>query len=80
MSDFFWEPSPELVRNASLTRLMERLGCASYRDLHRLSVDDPDRFWTELVADLGLVFVEPWARTVDASEVPSGRVGSSAES
>ncbi len=70
MSDFFWEPSPELVRDANLTRLMARLGCTSYRDLHRVSVDEPDRFWGELVADLGLVFTDPWERTVDASEGP----------
>jgi acetyl-CoA synthetase len=70
VSDFFWEPSPEFVRDANLTRLGTRLGCASYDELHRASVDEPDRFWPELVSDLGLVFTQHWDETVDASDGP----------
>jgi acetyl-CoA synthetase len=70
VSDFFWEPSPEFVRDANLTRLMTRLQCASYDELHRMSVDQPDRFWPELVADLGLVFAQHWDQTVDAGDGP----------
>ena len=49
---------------------MRRLGCGDYHELHRVSVEDPERFWPEVVADLGLVFSRPWERVVDASDGP----------
>jgi acetyl-CoA synthetase len=67
---FVWEPSPELVEHANLTRLMRALGAADYRGLHRISIEEPDRFWPAVVADLGLDFSEPWRRVVDASRGP----------
>jgi acetyl-CoA synthetase len=66
----YWEPTPDFVEQTNLTRLMRRLGCASYDELHRISVEDPDRFWPELVADLGLVFTRSWNEVVDASDGP----------
>src|SRR5438270_4985108 len=46
---------------------MQRLGVERYADLHRISVDAPDRFWPEVVDDLGLEFFAPWERVVDTS-------------
>src|SRR5205814_5369699 len=57
----------EVVEHANLTRLLRRLGCADYHELHRLSVEEPGRFWPEVVDDLGIVFAEPWREVVDAS-------------
>jgi acetyl-CoA synthetase len=70
VNDFIWSPSPELVEQANVTRLMQRLGCADYRELHRVSIEDPERFWPEVVADLGLEFAQPWARVLDVSRGP----------
>src|SRR5262249_58308574 len=50
--------------------LMRRLGCDRYRELHRISVEDPERFWPEVVADLGIEFSRPWERVVDVSRGP----------
>ena len=70
MSDFIWEPTPELVERANLTRLARRLGAEGYADLQRISVDDPERFWPTLIDDLGIEFSTPWDTVVDASRGP----------
>src|SRR5207237_1284641 len=35
--------------------------------LHRVSVEEPERFWPAVVADLGLEFSRPWDEVVDVS-------------
>ena len=70
MSDFIWQPSSELVERANVTRLQRRLGAGSYAELHRISVDEPDRFWPAVVDDLGIEFSQPWTSVVDTSRGP----------
>ncbi len=67
MSEFVWTPSADQVESANLTRLAHRLGVERYGDLHRLSVEEPERFWPAVIEDLGLEFSEPWERVVDTS-------------
>jgi acetyl-CoA synthetase len=68
VAEVVWTPSASQVEHANVTRLARRLGCRDYRELHRLSVEDPVRFWPEVVADLGLEFSRPWERVLDASD------------
>ena len=70
VSDVVWSPSPERVERANITRLVRRLGCADYHDLHRVSIEEPERFWPELIDDLGLAFSQPWERVLDVSDGP----------
>ena len=70
MSDFIWQPSADLVERANVTRLQRRLGAGSYAELHRISIEEPDRFWPVLVDDLGIEFSEPWTSVVDSSRGP----------
>jgi acetyl-CoA synthetase len=67
MSEFVWEPSAERVEQANVVRLWRKLGCESYHELHRLSVEEPERFWPALIDDLGLEFSTPWERVLDDS-------------
>jgi acetyl-CoA synthetase len=67
MNDFVWRPDEERIRSANLTRLAQRLGVDGYRELHQVSVEDPERFWPAVVEDLGLEFAEPWDQVVDTS-------------
>ena len=62
-----WSPGEALVESANLTRLGRRLACADYHELHRLSVEDPERFWPEAIDDLGLEFSRRWDRVLDES-------------
>ena len=67
MAEVVWTPPPDRIERANLTRLQRSLGCATYGDLHRLSIEDPERFWPEVVGDLGLEFAQPWERVLDVS-------------
>jgi acetyl-CoA synthetase len=68
MSEFVWEPSEERFESANVVRLWRKLGCDGYHELHRLSVEDPERFWPALIDDLGLEFSRPWDRVLDTSD------------
>jgi acetyl-CoA synthetase len=65
---FTWRPTEEQLRSANVARLAERLGCEDFASLHRLSVEEPDRFWAEVVDDLDLRFSERWERVLDDSD------------
>jgi acetyl-CoA synthetase len=45
VGDFVWTPTAERVESANITRLARSLGVERYDDLHRISIDDPERFW-----------------------------------
>ncbi len=68
MSEFVWEPSRERHEQANVVRLWRKLGCESYHELQRLSIEDPERFYPALVDDLGLEFSTPWERVLDTSK------------
>ncbi|HSX22078.1 MAG TPA: AMP-binding protein [Gaiellaceae bacterium] len=70
MSDFIWAPPPGLVEQANVTRLARRLGAEGFHELHRISVEEPERFWPEVVADLGIEFSRKWDAVLDASRGP----------
>ena len=53
-----------------MTRLMRALGCADYAELHRVSIEEPDRFWPVVVDDLALEFSTPWERVLDLRRGP----------
>ena len=65
LSEFVWSPDEARLARANLTRLMRRLGVDRYGELHRISIEEPDRFWPELVDDLGLEFSTPWEQVLD---------------
>ena len=67
---FTWTPSPEQLQAANVARLARRLGTDDHAELHRVSVDEPERFWPTVVEDLGLEFSTPWERVLDESRGP----------
>ena len=69
-SEFVWQPSPELIERANLTRLQRALGASDYHELHRISIEEPDRFWPVLIDDLGIEFSRRWDAVVDPSRGP----------
>jgi acetyl-CoA synthetase len=68
VSDVVWTPSRERIESANVARLMRRFGCETFMELHRVSVHEPERFWPEVVDDLGLVFSRTWDAVLDASD------------
>ena len=70
MTDFVWEPTQDFLAQSNLIRLIQRFGVDNYSELHRISIEEPERFWPEMIDDLGLEFSEPWERVVDMSRGP----------
>jgi acetyl-CoA synthetase len=65
---FSWVPTPEQRESANVSRLARALGCDDYAELHRVSIDDPDRFWRTVRADLDLPLFRDWDLTADLSQ------------
>jgi len=55
VGELLWSPSPERVARTRMARFAARLGCDGYPALHRLSVEDPERFWPALWDECDLV-------------------------
>ena len=68
MGEFIWEPSPDYIENANVTRLMRRHGIADFLDLVRRSQDDIEWFWEAVIDDLGIDFFTPYDKILDDSE------------
>ena len=64
---FAWRPSAAQLESANVTRLARALGCEDYAALHRLSVDEPERFWRAVADDLELDLARPWDAVRDDS-------------
>jgi acetyl-CoA synthetase len=68
MSEFVWHPTPEIVDQANVTRLMQRHGITSIDALMQRSVDEQEWFWQAIVDDLGIEFETPFTKVRDASQ------------
>ncbi len=63
--NYAWTPSPAQLEQANVVALAQALGCADYAELHRVSVEEPDRFWRAVAADLELELSRPWDAVLD---------------
>ncbi|MGH2698072.1 MAG: AMP-binding protein [Actinomycetota bacterium] len=70
MSDFIWEPTPDYIENANVTRLMHRQGVDDFHDFVKRSQDDIEWFWDAVVEDLNIEFFSPYDRVLDVSAGP----------
>ncbi|HEX8065869.1 MAG TPA: AMP-binding protein [Thermoleophilaceae bacterium] len=67
MSELAWEPTPEYVERANVTRLMRAHGIETIDELRRRSVEDVEWYWDAAVKDLGIEFSTPYSRVLDTS-------------
>ena len=70
MSDFIWEPTPEYIENANVTRLMRKHGIEDFNALVRRSQEDTEWFWDAAIEDLGIEFFVPYEKLLDTSKGP----------
>jgi acetyl-CoA synthetase len=68
MSDLAWQPTPEYVERANVTRLMQITGLGSIGELRRRSTEDIAWYWDAVVKDLQLEFATPYEQVVDLSD------------
>jgi acetoacetyl-CoA synthetase len=72
-----WQPSPERIRSANLTRFMGQVGedwgvaVSDYAALHAFSLNEPQKFWHSMIDFAGLV-AETWGTRalVDEDKMP----------
>jgi acetyl-CoA synthetase len=67
MTELAWEPTPEYVERANVTRLMRAHGIDTIDELRRRSVEDVEWYWDAAVRDLALEFHVPYERVLDTS-------------
>jgi len=60
-----WEPTPEHLENANLTRFMRRHGIAGFAELMRRSTEDVAWFTGAVLEFLDIQFYEPYEQVVD---------------
>ncbi len=60
-----WWPDDASKQHSNLSSLQAELGLDSYDALHRLSVDEPEVFWSRVIARLGIVFRTAPRRILD---------------
>jgi acetyl-CoA synthetase len=68
MSDLAWQPTPEYVERANVTRLIETAGTETINELRRRSVQDVGWYWDAVVRDLQIEFATPYEQVVDLSD------------
>ncbi|CAI8618620.1 unnamed protein product [Vicia faba] len=83
----YWFPSIEQARHTNLGRLMEihgsqLLGASSYKDpitsfplFHKFSVQHPEVYWSLVLKELSISFVQPPSCILDTSSDPSKHGG-----
>lgn len=69
-SSFIWQPEPERVAEANVSRLMRVLRADSVDALRSFAIENPGPFWDAVVDDLDLEFDTPYVQTFDASKGP----------
>jgi acetyl-CoA synthetase len=68
--DYFWYPSPEVTKNAHLTRFMEANGVSDFSSLLKRSTDDVAWFTEALLDYLDIRFYQNYSRILDLSKGP----------
>jgi len=68
--EVIWRPSAEVRDGSNAMRLARRLGFDDYWELVRFSAEEPERFWPEAIADMGLEFSRAWDEVCDLSRGP----------
>ena len=67
MSDFIWEPTPEYIENANVSRLMRKHGIEDFHALVKRSQEDIEWYWDAAIEDLGITFSTPYDKILDVS-------------
>jgi acetyl-CoA synthetase len=62
-----WQPPADALDTTNVGRFLRQHGMASFPDLRRRSIDEPEWFWPAFVDFVGFPFAERWASVVDTS-------------
>jgi acetyl-CoA synthetase len=65
-----WQPTREQIERTNVWRFIQRLGLADREAFLRFSVNEPERFWDELMSEMRVEWFEPYRQVIDASRGP----------
>ncbi|MCA8927769.1 MAG: AMP-binding protein [Alphaproteobacteria bacterium] len=65
-----WQPTPDVVAEANLTRFIRACGQPDYRSLLDWSVAEPEAFYRALLDHIGYRFFKPFSRAYDIGQGP----------
>jgi acetyl-CoA synthetase len=65
-----WEPSREFIEQTNVWRFLRRLGFADRESFLRFSREEPERFWDEMMREMGVEWFAPYERVLDTSQGP----------
>ena len=65
-----WEPSREFIEQTNVWRFLRRLGFSDREGFLRFSREEPERFWDEVMREMGVEWFTPYERVLDASAGP----------
>ncbi len=65
-----WEPSREFIEQTNVWRLMQRLGFTDREAFLRFTRENPERFWDEMMREMGVEWFEPYGKVLDTSAGP----------
>jgi acetyl-CoA synthetase len=68
--DVAWRPTPDLLAESRVARLLNSTGMEDLESLQARAVDDPGWFWGAAAAELGLDWQRPPATILDTSSGP----------
>ncbi len=63
-----WMPDEKTVAAANITALVKELDHASYRDLHKWSISNKEKFWEMTITRLGIKFKRTFDSILDLSK------------
>ncbi|MGZ8202513.1 MAG: acetyl-coenzyme A synthetase N-terminal domain-containing protein [Burkholderiales bacterium] len=64
---FVWEPTPELLRETTISAFLRRFGLATYEDLLERADADPAWLWDALMRFFDVRFTRPYTQILDTS-------------
>jgi acetyl-CoA synthetase len=63
-----WQPTPEVIEKAQLTRFMHQVGVKSWDELYQFSINDVEKYTAEVLKFLDIKFDPPYEKLLDTSE------------
>jgi acetyl-CoA synthetase len=66
-AQWIWKPDQQFIARTNVFRFMQRLGIASREEFLRFSRDDSEKFYDELVKEMGIEWNEPYTKVLDTS-------------
>ncbi|MDQ3088381.1 MAG: AMP-binding protein [Acidobacteriota bacterium] len=63
-----WQPTQDVMRRAQLTRFIKQIGVSTFDELYQFSIDETEKFTSEVLKFLDISFNPPYQKLLDLSD------------